>query len=186
MLVTTGSLISTRSPSRGVVVFEFLRVAKPPSAGGQGVDAYRGVFGAAVAAAFGGVIAAYFGAGVHEYSVRAGMMLSAAVSLTAGLYGVYGVLKRPAQPAPAVAATEEPARRNDIELKREPHPWAGKVANDVDASPMEIRMTGSLKSIRDQAEQGLFATDAEKARHLAAIWSMAACDLDDERDQATH
>lgn len=167
-------------------MFEFVRVAKPAGAAGQGVDAYREVFGAAVAAAFGGVIAAYFGAGVHEHNVRAEMMLSAAVSLTAGLYGVYGVLKRLTKPVPASAATAEPARRHDIELKREPHPWAGQVANDFDASPMEIRMTGSLKSIRDRAEQGLFATDAEKARHLAAIWSMAACDLDDDRDQATH
>ena len=165
-------------------MFEFVRVAKPAGAAGQGVEAYREVFGPAVAAALGGAIAAY-GAGVHEYIVRAGMMLSAAMSLTAGLYGVYGIFKRLTQPAPAIAAAE-PARRHDIELKREAQPWAGKVANDFDASPMEIRMTGSLKSIRDQAEQGLFASDAEKARHLAAIWSMAACDLDDDRDQATH
>jgi hypothetical protein len=51
---------------------------------------------------------------------------------------------------------------------------------------MEIRLTGSLKSIRDQAEQGLVASDADKARHLAAIWSMAACDLDDDADQVAH
>ena len=76
------------------------------------------------------------------------------------------------------------ATRNDVNYLVS---YGGAIASSpADASPMEIRMTGSLKSIRDQAELGLFASDAEKARHLAAIWSMAACDLDDDREQATH
>ena len=91
------------------------------------------------------------------------------------------------QASAAVVARAERAQRRDADIKRQA--WlqaAAALAANPDTSLMEIRMTGSLKSIRDQAEQGLVASDAEKSRHLAAIWSMAACDLDDDPDQVAH
>jgi hypothetical protein len=90
-------------------------------------------------------------------------------------------------PSAAVVARAQRAQQRETELKRQA--WlqaAAAFGQNAETSPMEIRMTGSLKSIRDQAEQGLVASDAEKARHLAAIWSMAACDLDDDPDQVAH
>lgn len=105
-----------------------------------------------------------------------------------GLHGLYGAVHLMMRPRPAVAAGPAPAesaRHRDDELKRQIWRQAAS-ALTRDTSPMEIRMTGSLKSIREQAEQGLVAADAEKARHLAAIWSMAACDLDDDLDQVAH
>jgi hypothetical protein len=151
------------------------------------VEACREIIGAAVAAGVGGAIAAVLLAGVHDDKLRDAMILSSAMSLTVGLYCVYGAKKLQGAPSPAIVTRPEPPQQPEAGYKGEVWPPAGAAfANDLDASFMEIRMTGSLKSIRDQAEQGLFASDAEKARHLAAIWSMAACDLDDDPDQVAH
>lgn len=142
---------------------------------------------ATVAVVVGGVVAAVLVEGVHDDHFKAVIILSSVVNLTAGLYSVYGALKLLGPASAAVVARAERAQRRDADIKRQA--WlqaAAALAANPDTSLMEIRMTGSLKSIRDQAEQGLVASDAEKSRHLAAIWSMAACDLDDDPDQVAH
>jgi hypothetical protein len=97
-------------------------------------------------------------------------------------------MRRLGMPSAAALTRAEPVQRRGAEPTREA--WlqaaAAAIPKDPDASPMEVRMISSLKSIMAQAEQGLVASDGEKATHLAAIWSMAACDLDDDRDQLAH
>jgi hypothetical protein len=102
-----------------------------------------------------------------------------------GLLALPTVLNRNRGPRGATAMAGCDQRR-EAELKRAARLRALAAIADTDTSLMEVRMTGSLKCIRDQAELGLVASDADKARHLAAIWTMAACDLDDDRDYIAH
>jgi hypothetical protein len=153
----------------------------------EALDLKWDIIPAAVAVAVGGAVTALFVAGAHADHPMAVMILSSVVSLTGGLYSVHGAVKLMGPPSAAVVARAQRAQQRETELKRQA--WlqaAAAFGQNAETSPMEIRMTGSLKSIRDQAEQGLVASDAEKARHLAAIWSMAACDLDDDPDQVAH
>jgi hypothetical protein len=145
------------------------------------------LFAAAVAVVLGGAIAAVLVERAHDDRFKIVMILSSVVSLTAGLYSVYSAFRLMGPASAGVVARAERAQHRDVELKRQA--WlqaAAAFSKNADTSPMEIRLTGSLKSIRDQAEQGLVASDAEKAKHLAAIWSMAACDLDDDPDHVAH
>jgi len=143
---------------------------------------------AAVAVALGGILASFLVPGAHDDHLKAVMMLSSVVCLTGGLYSVYGAVKLVRPPSAAVLARAERTQLREAALKREAYlQAAAKFAQQGETSAMEVRMTGSLKSIRDHAEQGLFAaSDEEKARYLAAIWSMAACDLDDDSEQMAH
>jgi hypothetical protein len=133
------------------------------------------IFAAAAAVVLGGTVAA-----AHVDHLKAVMIVSSVVSLIGGLYSVHRAVKLLRPPSAAVVTKAEPAQERDAELEPE------ALLQDSDTSLMEIRLIGSLKSIREQAEQGLVASDAEKARHLAMIWSMAACDLDDDIDQIAH
>jgi hypothetical protein len=143
---------------------------------------------AAVAVALGGILASFLVSGAHDDHLRAVLMLSSVVGLTGGLYSFYGAVKLMRPPSAAVLAHLERTQQREAALKREAYlQAAAKFAQQGETSAMEVRMTGSLKSIRDHAEQGLFAaSDEEKARYLAAIWSMAACDLDDDSEQLAH
>ena len=142
---------------------------------------------ATVAVVLGGSIAALLVAGAQADHAKAVIICSSVVSLTGGFYSIYGAAKLMGPPSAAVVARAQRALQRETELKRQA--WlqaAAAFGQNADTSPMEIRMTGSLKSIRDEAEQGLFASDEEKAGHLAAIWAMAACDLDDDPDHVAH
>lgn len=140
---------------------------------------------AVVAIALGAILAGFLVAGAHDDHLKAVMMLSSVVCLTGGLYSVYGAMKLMRPPSAAVLARAAQVQQREDALKREAFlQAAAKFAQQGETSPMEVRMTGSLRSIRDQAEQGLFAeSEADKARVLAMIWSMAACDLDDDTEQ---
>ena len=150
-------------------------------------DIYREIVAPAATVALGAIVSSALVAGVQDPYVRAIIILATVLSVSGGVYSVYRAVKLIRSP-PAVAQSRvESVQGRDAGLKREA--WrhaAAALARDTDTSPMEIRLTGSLKYIRDQAEQGLVASDADKARHLAAIWSMAACDLDDDPEQVAH
>jgi hypothetical protein len=155
--------------------------------GVEAVEMHRKIVAAAVLVAIEGTASAVLVSGIHDDQLRAVMTLSSVLTVTGGLYSVYCAVKQMKTPAVAAVATTEHGQRRDDDIKREV--WlqaAAEFGKDADTSPMEIRLTGSLRSIREQAEQGLFASDDEKARHLAAIWSMAACDLDDDLGQVAH
>jgi hypothetical protein len=143
---------------------------------------------AAVAVTLGGILAACLVSGVHDDHLKAVMMLSSVVCLTGGLYSVYGAVNMIRPPSAALLARVERTQQREEALKREAFlQAAAKFAQQGETSAMEARMNFSLKSIRDQAEQGLFAaSEEERSRYLAAIWSMAACDLDDDADQLSH
>jgi hypothetical protein len=146
------------------------------------------LFAAAVAVALGAILAGFLVSGAHGDHVKAVMMLSSVICLTGGLYSVYGAVKLIRPPSAAVLARADQVQQREAALKREAFlQAAAKFAHQGETSAMEVRMTGSLKSIRDQAEQGMFAaSEEERARYLAAIWSMAACDLDDDMEQLAH
>jgi hypothetical protein len=146
---------------------------------------HRRVGAAAILVAVGGTAAAVLVAAIHDDHLRALMTLSSVLSVTGGAYGVYCAVK-PIRPAPT-AIPREQGQRHQAELKREGRFQAiAGFDRPVDSSPMEIRMTGSLRSIREKAEQALVASDADKGTHLRAIWWMAASDLDDDRGQVAH
>lgn len=143
--------------------------------------------GVVVAAALGAAITAVLVVGPHDEQFRTVLILAYFVGLAGALWAVFGAMKMLWPPSAAALARAKAGQRSGAEPNREARPHgSARFPAALDASPMEVRMVGSLKSIRDQAEQGLFATDAEKAQHLRAIWSMAACDLDDDPDQIAH
>ena len=151
------------------------------------VEARQAMVGAAAAVTLVGALAAFVGASPHDNDLGKALLLWSAIGLTAGLYDVHVSLKRFGPPSAGDATREDSGQRRGGERTRDA--WLDASAanpKDHEASPMEARLTGSLKSIKARAEQGLVASDAEKARHLAAIWSMAACDLDDDRGEVSH
>jgi len=144
------------------------------------------LFAAAVALVLGATAAAALLVGAQADHFKDVLIMSSVVGLTGGFYGVYRAVKL-LVPSSEAAASAECAQRREAEEQREAWLRTPKAVNQhVDTSLMEIRLAGSLKSIRDAAEQGLFASDAEKGQHLRAIWSMAACDLDDDPDKVAH
>jgi hypothetical protein len=153
----------------------------------EAVDLKWNLIGPAVTLALGCLIAAVLMTGAHEDHLKAVKIMSCVVSVTVGLCSV-GVAVRLMQPAPQTARIgDESARKRETELRREALPPAPSASlQDTDTSPMEDRLTGSLKSIRDEAEKGLFASEFDRGRYLETIWAMAMCDLDEDSNLLSH
>lgn len=114
----------------------------------------------------------------HDMRVK---VCGAIVSLAGGLYSKHGAVKLMGPPSAAVVARAELAAARDVELKRQA--WLQAIAelpSSADRNGMEIRLSNTLRTIRERSEAGLFAAETDKDQVLREVWLMAACDLDEE------